>query len=104
MRQYIYKVIIAVIAFIFVFEFTIGRKFNQINEKTELFKLDILIKEITSLAIVYRFRIIETCIVLRRRHGNIYLVLRVVFFFVLLSLPFPPLFLRVFFLRRFPPL
>ncbi len=36
MRQYIYKVIIAVIAFIFVFEFTIGRKFNQINEKTEI--------------------------------------------------------------------
>ena len=36
MRQYIYKVIIAVIATILVFEFTIGRKFNQINEKTEI--------------------------------------------------------------------
>ena len=36
MRDYIYKVIIAVIALIIVFEFTIGRKFNQINEKTEI--------------------------------------------------------------------
>ena len=32
MRNYIYKVIIAVIALIIVFEFTIGRKFNQIDE------------------------------------------------------------------------
>ena len=32
MRNYIYKVIIAVIALIIVFEFTIGRKFNQIEE------------------------------------------------------------------------
>ena len=32
MRNYIYKVIIAIIALIIVFEFTIGRKFNQIEE------------------------------------------------------------------------
>ena len=32
MRNYIYKVIIATIALIIVFEFTIGRKFNQIDE------------------------------------------------------------------------
>ena len=36
MRNYIYKVLIAAVAFILVFEFTIGRKFNQINEKTEI--------------------------------------------------------------------
>ena len=32
MRNYIYKVIIAIISLIIVFEFTIGRKFNQIEE------------------------------------------------------------------------
>ena len=32
MRNYIYKVIVAMIALIIVFEFTIGRKFNQIEE------------------------------------------------------------------------
>ena len=32
MRNYVYKVIIATIALIIVFEFTIGRKFNQIEE------------------------------------------------------------------------
>ena len=32
MRNYIYKIIIAIIALIIVFEFTIGRKFNQIEE------------------------------------------------------------------------
>ena len=32
MRNYIYKVIVATIALIIVFEFTIGRKFNQIDE------------------------------------------------------------------------
>ena len=37
MRNYIYKVIIATVALIIVFEFTIGRKFNQINEVTENF-------------------------------------------------------------------
>ena len=36
MRNYIYKILIAAIAFVLVFEFTIGRKFNQINEKTEI--------------------------------------------------------------------
>ena len=37
MREYIYKVIIATVALIIVFEFTISRKFNQINEITENF-------------------------------------------------------------------
>ena len=32
MRNYIYKVIITMIALIIVFEFTIGRKFNQIEK------------------------------------------------------------------------
>ena len=32
MRNYIYKIIIATIALIIVFEFTIGRKFNQFDE------------------------------------------------------------------------
>ena len=32
MRNYIYKIIIATIALIIVFEFTIGRKFNQVDE------------------------------------------------------------------------
>ena len=32
MRNYVYKVIIATIALIIVFEFTIGRKFNQIEK------------------------------------------------------------------------
>ena len=36
MREYVYKIIIAAVALIIVFEFTIGRKFNQINEKTEI--------------------------------------------------------------------
>ena len=36
MRQYIYKIIIAVIALIVVFEFTIGTSINKINEKTEI--------------------------------------------------------------------
>ena len=36
MRDYIYKTIIAIIALIIVFEFTIGRKFDQINEKTQI--------------------------------------------------------------------
>ena len=34
MRNYIYKIIIATIALIIVFEFTIGRKFNQFDEIT----------------------------------------------------------------------
>lgn len=37
MRDYIYKVIIATIAIIIVFEFTIGRKFNEFNQITERF-------------------------------------------------------------------
>ena len=32
MRNYIYKIIIAIIALIILFEFTIGRKFNKIDE------------------------------------------------------------------------
>ena len=32
MRNYIYKVIVATVALIIVFEFTIGRKFNQIEK------------------------------------------------------------------------
>ena len=32
MKNYIYKIIIATIALIIVFEFTIGRKFNKIDE------------------------------------------------------------------------
>ena len=37
MKNYIYKVIIAVIALIIIFEFTISRKFNQIEEITNSF-------------------------------------------------------------------
>ena len=37
MRQYIYKIIIAVIAIIIVFEFTIGKELKQINEKFDIF-------------------------------------------------------------------
>jgi len=37
MRNYIYKIIVLAVALIFVFEFTIGRKFNQINEKVDSF-------------------------------------------------------------------
>ena len=37
MRQYIYKIIIAVIAIIIAFEFTIGKEISQINEKIDLF-------------------------------------------------------------------
>tara|TARA_Y100000590_G_C15446348_1_gene910900 strand:- start:185 stop:454 length:270 start_codon:yes stop_codon:yes gene_type:complete len=36
MRNFIYKVIIASIAVIIVFEFTISRKFNEFNEKAEI--------------------------------------------------------------------
>ena len=32
MKNYVYKIIVATIALIIVFEFTIGRKFNQIEE------------------------------------------------------------------------
>ncbi len=37
MREYIYKVIIFVIAIIIVFEFTIGKEISQINEKINTF-------------------------------------------------------------------
>ena len=37
MRNYIYKIIIAAIALIIVFEFTVGRKFNEFNEITQKF-------------------------------------------------------------------
>ena len=37
MKSYIYKVVIAVIALIIVFEFTIGRKFEELNKITETF-------------------------------------------------------------------
>jgi len=36
-RQYIYKTIIAVIAIIVVFEFTIGKEISQINDKIDSF-------------------------------------------------------------------
>ena len=35
MRQYIYKTIIAVVALIIVFEFTIGKTINKFNQKAE---------------------------------------------------------------------
>ena len=44
MRQYIYKIIIAAVALIIVFEFTVGRKFNQINEKIDEIKINNCIK------------------------------------------------------------
>ena len=37
MKNYIYKIIIATIALIIVFEFTIGRKFDQIDEISSSF-------------------------------------------------------------------
>jgi len=37
MREYIYKILILSVALILIFEFTIGRKFNQINEKIDGF-------------------------------------------------------------------
>ena len=37
MRQYIYKTIIAVIAIIVVFEFTIGKEISQLNDKIDTF-------------------------------------------------------------------
>ena len=36
MRNYIYKILIAVIALIVVFEFTIGKTINKISSQTEL--------------------------------------------------------------------
>ena len=37
MRNYIYKTIIAIIAFIIVFEFTIGKTLNKITSQTDVF-------------------------------------------------------------------
>jgi hypothetical protein len=37
MRNYVYKVIIATIALIIIFEFTVGRKFNEFTQITEKF-------------------------------------------------------------------
>ena len=37
MRNYIYKVIVATVALIIVFEFTIGRKFNQFDKVSDNF-------------------------------------------------------------------
>tara|TARA_B110000285_G_scaffold74647_1_gene85995 strand:- start:967 stop:1230 length:264 start_codon:yes stop_codon:yes gene_type:complete len=37
MRQYIYKILIAIIALIIVFEFTLGKTINKINQKIETF-------------------------------------------------------------------
>ena len=37
MRQYIYKVLIAAITLIVVFEFTLGKTINKINQKIEIF-------------------------------------------------------------------
>ena len=37
MRQYIYKVIIAFIAVVLAFEFTIGKEISQINDKINIF-------------------------------------------------------------------
>ena len=37
MRQYIYKIIIAIIAVIITFEFTIGKELKQLNEKFDIF-------------------------------------------------------------------
>ena len=37
MKNYIYKIIIFIIATIIIFEFTIGKHINQFNEKVEYF-------------------------------------------------------------------
>lgn len=37
MRNYIYKTIIAIIAFIIIFEFTIGKTLNKITSQTDKF-------------------------------------------------------------------
>ena len=37
MRQYIYKSLIAAITLIIVFEFTLGKTINKINQKIEIF-------------------------------------------------------------------
>jgi len=37
MKNYIYKVVIFIIAIIIIYEFTIGKQVNQFNEKVEYF-------------------------------------------------------------------
>ena len=37
MREYIYKILIFVVAIIVVFEFTVGKQISQINEKVNYF-------------------------------------------------------------------
>ncbi len=37
MKQYIYKIIIVIIAIIVVYEFTIGKEISKLNEKIESF-------------------------------------------------------------------
>ena len=37
MREYIYKILILVVAIIVVFEFTVGKQISQINEKVNYF-------------------------------------------------------------------
>ena len=48
MREYIYKVVIFAIAIILIFEFTIGKDINQINEKINYFTTSEGRKEIIS--------------------------------------------------------
>jgi hypothetical protein len=48
MRDYIYKVLIFAIAIIIIFEFTIGKEINQINEKVNYFTTPEGRKEIVS--------------------------------------------------------
>ena len=48
MREYIYKVVIFAIAIILIFEFTIGKEINQINEKINYFTTSEGRKEIIS--------------------------------------------------------
>tara|TARA_Y100000389_G_scaffold196896_1_gene230542 strand:- start:89 stop:352 length:264 start_codon:yes stop_codon:yes gene_type:complete len=48
MRTYIYKVIIFIIAIIFMYEFTIGKQVNRLSEKIEYFATQDGRKEIIS--------------------------------------------------------
>ena len=49
MRDYIYKVIIFVVAMIVIYEFTIGKQISQINDKVNYFTSSEGRKEIFSL-------------------------------------------------------
>ncbi len=48
MREYIYKILIFVVAIIVIFEFTIGKEISQINEKVSFFTTSDGRKEIIS--------------------------------------------------------